>query len=208
MARRNPAIPKPWQPSEPDRARGRPPTRRDPFQKPARPRGVWQMLAWVIFEYPLLERYAEILTWRQWVPLFCRAYLVITLLAGILYFGGIGLTVGFELPVRFPEAYTPAIRDAFMSQPDGITQAWLLIRKYGWYVAWGLPWGLAVGLAWGARRRSRSGPHRGPPQGPSQGSLQWASQWASQGASQWASQLALHWALHWASHAASQGASH
>lgn len=85
--------------------------------------------------------FAQTLSWRHWVPLFCRAYLVITLLAGILYLGGRGMIVGFELPARFPEAYRPEIREAFMSQPDGITRAWLLTEGSA---AWGL---LAVTLA-------------------------------------------------------------
>lgn len=123
MARQSPKTPEPSEPSEPEKKSARTPIQDAPFKKPERPGGVWQILAWVIFEYPLLERYAQTLTRRQWVPLFCRAYLVIVFLASVLYLAGIGLTVGLL------EAYTPEIHKAFASHLDSTTWARIIIKE-------------------------------------------------------------------------------
>jgi hypothetical protein len=109
MVRQSPKTPEPLEPPGLEKARARAPREARPpvFKKPERPGSVWELLAWLIFEYPLLERYAQTLSRRQWVPLFCQAYLVIALLASVLYLAGIGLIVGLDLPTRFPEAYSP-----------------------------------------------------------------------------------------------------
>lgn len=119
------------------------------FKKPDRPGSVWELLAWLFFEYRLLKRYGRRLSPWQRVPLVCRAYLVFALFVSVLYFVGIGLTVGFELPARIPWAYEPLISEGFVSQSDGIKQASLLIEKSAVPFALSLAMGLVVGLVVG-----------------------------------------------------------
>lgn len=78
---------------------------------------------------------------------------------------GIGLTVGLDLPTRFPEAYTPEIHKAFASHRDSTTRARIIIEEtasgLAVGLAVGLPARLELGLAWGLAAGLAEGPAEG-----------------------------------------------
>lgn len=104
----------------------------NPFFPPAVPRSALELLRWVIFELPHLEKFWQALSKKQALRWLLRSYIWAVSLGLILYLVASALNVGLELPLRFP-SFKPSKSDQeilaiFQQTPDFFERYWGFIH--------------------------------------------------------------------------------
>lgn len=74
----------------------------NPFFPPTEPRSGLEALRWLIFEYPLFEKFEQTLSKKQALLWNLRIYIWVMLFSLLLYLAGAMLNIALELPLHFP----------------------------------------------------------------------------------------------------------